>query len=181
MQNNLSSTMAALASSLSSSVGYQNSSLFSGPLFKAKAQNLRQFYSARLKVMAASDGSAKKPSKPKKEVEDPSVPSWAKPGSDELPPWAKQETQNDSSTFQLPFVVYLLGSAVVAIAAIGSIFEYVNQKPVFGVLNSDSVFYAPLLGFFVFTGIPSSAFLWYKSVQVANKEAEEQDRRDGYR
>lgn len=24
------------------------------------------------------------------------------------------------------------------------------------------------------------AFLWFKSVQVANKEAEEQDRRDGY-
>lgn len=39
---------------------------------------------------------------------------------------------------------------------IGSIFEYVNQKPVFGVLNSDSVFYAPLLGFFAFTGLPTS-------------------------
>jgi hypothetical protein len=39
---------------------------------------------------------------------------------------------------------------------IGSIFEYVNQKPVFGVLNSDSIFYAPLLGFFAFTGVPTS-------------------------
>lgn len=91
---------------------------------------------------------------------------------------------------------------------IGSVFEYVNQRPAFGVLNSDSVFYAPLLGFFAFTGIPTSvsleftliivslhqitmfadrifflqiqAFLWFKSVQIANKEAEEQDRRDGY-
>lgn len=90
---------------------------------------------------------------------------------------------------------------------IGSVFEYVNQRPAFGVLNPDNVFYAPLLGFFAFTGIPTSvsldfrliidsihettvlmidqfswiqAFLWFKSVQVANKEADEQDRRDGY-
>lgn len=39
---------------------------------------------------------------------------------------------------------------------IGSVFEYVNQKPVFVVLGSDSVFYAPVLGFFVFTGIPTA-------------------------
>ncbi|KAM1062398.1 uncharacterized protein LOC126608624 [Malus sylvestris] len=64
---------------------------------------------------------------------------------------------------------------------IGSVFEYVNEKPVFGILSSDSIFYAPVLGFFAFTGIPTSAFLWFKSVQTANKEAEEQDKRDGYR
>ena len=39
---------------------------------------------------------------------------------------------------------------------IGSVFEYVNQKPVFGIINSDSIFYAPLLGFFAFTGIPTA-------------------------
>lgn len=134
--------------------------------------------SRRLGIVAATEGSAKK--KDEEKQEDPSVPTWAKPGTDEPPPWAKDEAQKDSSTFEVPFIVYLLASAVTAIAAIGSIFEYVNQKPVFGVLGSDSVFYAPLLGFFVFTGIPTSAFLWFKSVQVANKEAEEQDRRDGY-
>ncbi|XP_076933569.1 uncharacterized protein LOC143599513 [Bidens hawaiensis] len=111
-----------------------------------------------------------------------STPSWAKPGSEEPPPWARNETQqSSSSTLELPFFVYLLASAITAIAAIGSVFEYVNQKPVFGLLNSDSIFYAPVLGFFAFTGIPSAAFLWFKSVQVANKEAEEQDKRDGYR
>ncbi|KAF5932201.1 hypothetical protein HYC85_028372 [Camellia sinensis] len=31
---------------------------------------------------------------------------------------------------------------------IASVFEYLNQKPVFGILSSDSVFYAPLLEFF---------------------------------
>lgn len=42
---------------------------------------------------------------------------------------------------------------------IGSVFEYLNQKPVFGILNSDSIFYVPVLGFFAFTGIPTSVSL----------------------
>ncbi|KAI3502760.1 hypothetical protein L1887_31054 [Cichorium endivia] len=115
--------------------------------------------------------------------EEQSTPSWAKPDSEEPPPWARNETQqtSSSSTIELPFFVYLLASAITAIAAVGSVFEYVNQKPVFGVLNSDSIFYAPVLGFFAFTGVPTAAYLWFKSVEVANKEAEEQDRRDGYR
>ncbi|BBH08135.1 hypothetical protein Prudu_020249 [Prunus dulcis] len=110
-------------------------------------------------------------------------PPWARPDSDEPPPWAQGEGKNDGSQegFEIPFYVYLLASAVTAITAIGSVFEYANQKPVFGLLNSDSIFYAPVLGFFVFTGIPSAAFLWFKSVKAANKEAEEQDKRDGYR
>ncbi|XP_021752876.1 uncharacterized protein LOC110718353 [Chenopodium quinoa] len=111
-----------------------------------------------------------------------SVPSWAKLDSDEPPPWARDEGKSNElkEGFEVPFFVYLLASAITAIAAIGSIFEYVNQKPVFGLLSSDSVFYAPVLGFFAITGIPTSAFLWFKSVQVANKEAEEQDKRDGF-
>ncbi|KAJ6752419.1 hypothetical protein OIU85_002812 [Salix viminalis] len=127
-------------------------------------------------VCAATKGSSKS------SKSEETIPSWAKPGSDEPPPWAKGEGKENSSkqNFEVPFFVYLLASAITAIAAIGSIFEYVNQRPVFGVLNSDSIFYAPVLGFFAFTGIPLSAFLWFKSVQSANKEAEEQDRRDGY-
>jgi hypothetical protein len=27
----------------------------------------------------------------------------------------------------------------------------------------------------------TQAYLWYKAVQIANEEAEEQDRRDGYK
>lgn len=138
--------------------------------------NLKPYARKKLTVLAAkSDDNG--------EGEDSPVPSWARPGSEELPPWARQEAQGDtgaSSGLAVPFYVYLLASTVTAIAAVGSIFEYVNQRPVFGVLNSDSVFYAPLLGFFVFIGFPSSAFLWFKSVQVANKEADEQDRRDGF-
>lgn len=110
------------------------------------------------------------------------IPSWAKPDSDEPPPWAQESSAGTSSqpAFEIPFYAYLLASAITAIAAIGSVFEYANQKPIFGVLNSDSILYAPILGFFAFTGVPTSAYLWYKSVQVANKEAEEQDRKDGF-
>lgn len=131
----------------------------------------------KFRVFAANKGSTKSD-----ESED-TVPSWARPDADEPPPWARNEGVENGSKegFEAPFFVYLLASAVTAIAAIGSVFEYVNQRPVFGVLSSDSIFYAPLLGFFAFTGIPTSAFLWFKSVQVANKEAEEQDRRDGFR
>ncbi|XP_061338106.1 uncharacterized protein LOC133284973 [Gastrolobium bilobum] len=127
-------------------------------------------------VVAVTQGSADS------NKSEETIPSWAKPDSDEPPPWARDEPNNNASQqgFQIPFFVYLLASAITAIAAIGSIFEYVNQRPVFGVLSTDSVFYAPLLGFFAFTGIPSSAFLWFKSVQAANKEAEDQDRKDGY-
>ncbi|KAM0947926.1 hypothetical protein DsansV1_C07g0072851 [Dioscorea sansibarensis] len=129
----------------------------------------------RFIVFATTEGSAKS------RQSDEKIPSWARPDSDEPPPWARDKSNGSSKpTFEIPYYAYLLASAITAIAAIGSIFEYTNQKPVFGVLNSDSVFYAPLLGFFVFTGIPASAFLWFKSVQTANKEADEQDRRDGY-
>ncbi|WVZ08128.1 hypothetical protein V8G54_021474 [Vigna mungo] len=129
-----------------------------------------------LVVVAVTQGSAESSKSEEK------IPSWAKPDSDEPPPWARDEANKNTSEqgFEIPFFAYLLASAITAIAAIGSIFEYVNQRPVFGVLTSDSVFYAPLLGFFVFTGIPSSAFLWFKSVQAANREAEEQDKKDGY-
>ncbi|GAB4827758.1 hypothetical protein Ancab_034644 [Ancistrocladus abbreviatus] len=127
-------------------------------------------------ILAGTEGSAKSNESAE------SIPSWARPDSDEPPPWARDEgKQNELKPgFEIPFYAYLLASAVTAIAAIGSVFEYVNQRPVFGVVNSDSIFYAPLLGFFAITGIPTAAFLWFKSVQVANKEAEEQDRRDGF-
>ncbi|XP_068651821.1 uncharacterized protein [Aristolochia californica] len=129
----------------------------------------------RFRVSAVTEGSTKS------NQSDEKTPSWARPDSDEPPPWAREELKPSSAkAFEVPYYAYLLASAITAIAAIGSVFEYINQKPVFGVLNSDSVFYAPLLGFFVFTGMPTSGFLWFKSVEAANKAAEEQDRSDGY-
>ncbi|CAN6327791.1 unnamed protein product [Urochloa humidicola] len=126
-----------------------------------------------LTVLAAA---GKKPGETEEQV-----PAWAKPGADEPPPWERKGgAVQGQEAGQVPFYAYLLASTITAIAAIGSIFEYTNQKPVFGIIGSDSALYAPLLGFFVFTGIPTSAFLWFKAVQTANREAEEQDRRDGF-
>lgn len=40
--------------------------------------------------------------------------------------------------------------------------------------------YAPILGFFAVTGLPTAGFLFYKSVQTANAEADRMDKLDGY-
>ena len=63
---------------------------------------------------------------------------------------------------------------------IGSIFEYINQHALFDVVQPDSPLYVPILAFFALTGLPSSAFLFYKSVQAANRDAERMDKLDGY-
>jgi hypothetical protein len=130
--------------------------------------------------LAASSGKQKPPGE-----EEEQVPAWAKPGADEPPPWAREggAARGQEEAGQVPFYAYLLASAITAIAAvrapagnpiflfaagriftdenetapqIGSIFEYTNQRPVFGIVGSDSALYAPILGFFVFTGIPTS-------------------------
>ncbi|MCL7042155.1 hypothetical protein MKW94_020055 [Papaver nudicaule] len=141
--------------------------------------NRKKMLQRKFTVFAVTKGSSSKSSESEEKI-----PSWAKPDSEEPPPWAQGEgsgsSNGTSEPIEIPFYAYLLASTITAIAAIGSVFEYVNQKPVFGLLSSDSIFYAPVLGFFAFTGVPTSAFLWYKSVQAANKAAEEQDKRDGY-
>jgi hypothetical protein len=50
------------------------------------------------------------------------------------------------------------------------IFEYTNQRPVFGIIGSDSALYAPLLGFFVFTGIPTSVRIHIRAVPIAVRQ-----------
>ncbi|CAI0441977.1 unnamed protein product [Linum tenue] len=116
--------------------------------------NSRSQKTRRIRFVVGSS-SGKKPDEPSSS----SIPSWADPNSDEPPPWAKGEAAKATTggeELKIPFFAYLLASAITAIAAIGSVFEYVNQKPVFGVLESDSIFYAPVLGFFAFTGIPTA-------------------------
>jgi len=81
----------------------------------------------------------------------------------------------------LPFGLYLIASSFVAIAAIGSIFEYTSKKPIFDIIEADSPLYAPILGFFAITGLPTAAYLFYRSVEAANKEAERMDKVDGYK
>lgn len=70
--------------------------------------------SHRFSVYAATKGPAKS-----SDSED-TIPSWAKPASEEPPPWARDESTNAKSqqSFEIPFFVYLLASAVTAIAAV---------------------------------------------------------------
>ena len=55
-----------------------------------------------------------------------------------------------------------LPPAALPTAQVGSIFEYANQRPVFDVIQPDSPLYAPILGFFALTGLPTAGFLFYK-------------------
>lgn len=68
----------------------------------------------KLTVFAVTEGSAKS-----SESEE-TIPSWAKPDSEEPPPWAREEGEEIGSQqgFQVPFYVYLLASSITAIAAV---------------------------------------------------------------
>ncbi|KAG5082485.1 hypothetical protein JHK84_052523 [Glycine max] len=69
----------------------------------------------RLVVVAVTQGSAES------SKSDEKIPSWAKPNSDEPPPWAQDEPNNNSSQqegFEIPFYAYLLASAITAIATL---------------------------------------------------------------
>lgn len=61
----------------------------------------------------------------------------------------------------------------------GSLFEWSAGNPVFGVLGSDSPLYGPVLGVFVFTGLPLSAYLFSRCVAAANADSERADKLDG--
>ncbi|KAK9839425.1 hypothetical protein WJX81_001400 [Elliptochloris bilobata] len=101
---------------------------------------------------------------------------------DDLPIWARDEVerQEKEDGLDLPFGVYLLASAIVAIAAVGSIFEFANKNAIFGTVPPSSPFYAPIQLTFALTGIPSAGFLFLKAIKSANREAERQDRADGF-
>ncbi|KAF9591960.1 hypothetical protein IFM89_010407 [Coptis chinensis] len=64
-------------------------------------------------IFAVTEGSARSSKSEEK------IPSWALPDSDELPPWAQVEGQESlQQTYEIPFYVQLLASAITAIAAV---------------------------------------------------------------
>ena len=65
-------------------------------------------------------------------------------------------------------------------AQTGSLFEFSAGNPIFGVVNSDSPLYTPILATFFVTGYPTSAFLFSKCVAAANEASAEADKQDGY-
>jgi len=63
---------------------------------------------------------------------------------------------------------------------VGSIFEWTNKNPIFGVVPASSFLYTPILGLFAVTGVPMAGYLFYLGVTAANKLSEEMDKSDGY-
>eukprot|EP00198_Chlamydomonas_reinhardtii_P006538 XP_001695874.1 predicted protein [Chlamydomonas reinhardtii] len=107
------------------------------------------------------------------------------PGSeDELPPWVRREKERElqakDGVSGLPWGLCLLFSVFTAIAAVGSIFEFVDRNAIFGVIQPDSPLWAPILLFFGVTGFPTAGYLFIKGVNGFNEEAERQDKLDGY-
>lgn len=128
---------------------------------------------------AEGDGSSEQPPAAQQQAQPPAAQQ------EDEPIWVRRERERQAQKESgaqggLPFGAYLLFSSFTAIAAVGSIFEYINQNSIFDVIGPDSPFYVPILGFFAVTGIPTSGFLFYKSVQAANAEADRMDKLDGY-
>ena len=82
--------------------------------FTRMANRNRQCCRKNFTVYAVTKGSAESSKSEEK------MPSWAKPDSDEPPPWAREDgkKENPESGFEVPFFVYLLASAITAIAAV---------------------------------------------------------------
>ena len=99
------------------------------------------------------------------------VPAWERGSSQ------KADGENDDG---LPWPLYLLASCIVTIAATGSIFEYGFRNPIFNIVQPDSPLWAPILGWFVFTGYPLAVYLWMKGIAGANEAADRTDEMDGY-
>lgn len=99
-----------------------------------------------------------------------------------MPIWERRELERKAADAKggLPWPAYLLLSVIVLIAATGSMFEYAYKNPIFGVVGADSGLYAPILGWFVFTGFPLAGFFWKKGIDGANEASEAQDKMDGY-
>jgi hypothetical protein len=102
---------------------------------------------------------------------------------EDLPPWVRREREKTAAeaTGELPFGLYLLFSSFVAIAAIGSIFEFFNKNAIAGVIQPDNPLWAPILLVFGLTGLPTAVYLFIKGVNAANAAAEAMDKVDGFR
>ena len=74
-------------------------------------------------VVAVTESSKESSNKKTEEEKESKIPSWARPDSDEPPPWAQNETasqQQQQQGFEIPFYLYLLASAITAIAAVST-------------------------------------------------------------
>ena len=101
---------------------------------------------------------------------------------DEMPPWERREQEKKAAMEKggLPWPAFLGLASIVGIASVGSCFELAYSNPIFGVVQSDSFAYKPILFWLIGTGFPLCAFLFVQGVKGANEASELQDKLDGY-
>lgn len=76
-----------------------------------------------------------------------------------MPIWVRREKERELQAKEdkgVPWGLYLLASVLIAIAAIGCIFEYIDGNAFFGIIQPDSPLWAPILIALAVTGLPSS-------------------------
>ena len=154
------------SSSSSSSSSSLSSSLALGSKLKTGLKRLKR----TIKATAASDDDENKSTQTmmgRKEEED-------------VPPWARRDIERKEQKGEFAWPIFLLLSLITLLAATGSVFEWTFEKPIFGVVQSTSALYKPILGWFIVTGFPLSAFFWMKGIDGANKASALTDKMDGY-
>lgn len=134
-------------------------------------------FAHRQSILQAQSG----PLRAQRDQKQPAPPSAE---DDDLPPWVRREKerqlQAQEGSTGLSWPLLLLFSIFTAIAAVGSIFEYIDRNAIFGVIEPDSPLWAPILLFFAVTGFPTAGYLFIQGVNGFNAEAERQDKLDGY-
>lgn len=104
--------------------------------------------------------------------------------TEDEPVWVTRDREKkelDGKPQELPYGVYLLGSAILLMAVVGSMFELAAKNPIFGVVPESNVLYYPILAVFILTGPFTAWKFWSKAINAANAETERMDRMDGYK
>mmetsp|Transcript_18932 Transcript_18932/g.56412 ORF Transcript_18932/g.56412 Transcript_18932/m.56412 type:complete len:178 (+) Transcript_18932:75-608(+) len=105
-----------------------------------------------------------------------------KPSPQDEPIWVRREREREAAKKDqgVPWALYLVASVLIAIAAVGCIFEYTDRNAFFGLIQPDSPLWAPVLITLAVTGFPSAGYMFYRGVTKFNEDMERQDRMDGY-
>eukprot|EP00955_Chlamydomonas_euryale_P107616 365783-Chlamydomonas_euryale.AAC.27 len=74
------------------------------------------------------------------------------------PIWVRREREREAAKKDqgVPWALYLVASVLIAIAAVGCIFEYTDRNAFFGLIQPDSPLWAPVLITLAVTGFPSA-------------------------
>eukprot|EP00227_Mantoniella_beaufortii_P016920 CAMPEP_0197593832 /NCGR_PEP_ID=MMETSP1326-20131121/19148_1 /TAXON_ID=1155430 /ORGANISM="Genus nov. species nov., Strain RCC2288" /LENGTH=189 /DNA_ID=CAMNT_0043159883 /DNA_START=50 /DNA_END=619 /DNA_ORIENTATION=+ len=101
---------------------------------------------------------------------------------EDLPPWERREIEKKAAMEKggLPWPLFLVFSAIVGIASVGSCFELTYGNAIFGVIGPDNFLYKPILYWLIGTGFPLTVYMYVQGIKGANEAADLQDKMDGF-